>query len=347
MTDLFERRLRDAARAVPTPNAPDDLIQRVVAERSAGRRIDLPVGERNSSRHRGRRFSASAMIAIAASIVAVIALSWWRLASRAPLSPDDSLSSAGGFLVSAAFAGEMPNSSSIQPLSGVDGTRIIPRRYEYRIRYVDSTGRSTPGGGGSVTLSHANVGDVAAWRVILAGEQTDGGQLRTLSETLFVRRGDLAPLSRAVHIRPYRRYSEINIVQRFVGDSVLGEMTTDGGVRRPIARYLPPERGPYVSDAIALVALAGVPLSPGWSRAMSVPGWAVIPTDVLYPITLHVIGEERIETPTGVFDCWKVSVVVGQQRRIEWVRKTDGVALRSYDPVATPNGHRQYDLVNP
>ena len=139
----------------------------------------------------------------------------------------------------------------------------------------------------------------------------------------------------------------VGIFACFVPDSVLGEMTTDGGVRRPIARRLPAERGPYVSDAIALFALAGVPMSADWSRTMSVPGWAVIPTDVLYPVTLRVIGEERIATPTGVFDCWKVSVVVGRQRRIEWVRKTDGVALRSYDEVPTPNGHRQYDLVNP
>ena len=42
-------------------------------------------------------------------------------------------------------------------------------------------------------------------------------------------------LSRAVHVRPYLRYSSINIAQRFTADSVLGEMTTDGGVRRPIA----------------------------------------------------------------------------------------------------------------
>jgi hypothetical protein len=68
---------------------------------------------------------------------------------------------------------------------------------------------------------------------------------------------------------------------------------------------------------------------------------------VFYPVTLRVIGEERITTPAGAFDCWKLSVVAGRQRRVEWVRKSDGLALRSYDEAATPRGRRQYDLLNP
>jgi hypothetical protein len=43
MTDLFEQRLRDAARSLPTPDAPPSLIERVLAERASGTRSILPV----------------------------------------------------------------------------------------------------------------------------------------------------------------------------------------------------------------------------------------------------------------------------------------------------------------
>ena len=45
MSDSFEQRLRDAARAVPTPDAPNGLIERVVAERAGGRRVTLPTAQ--------------------------------------------------------------------------------------------------------------------------------------------------------------------------------------------------------------------------------------------------------------------------------------------------------------
>jgi hypothetical protein len=348
MTDLFDRRLRDAARAIPTPDEPDDLIERVLAERGTGRRIVLPTDLGDTGPSRARQFVRPAIISIAAAVAAIAMLFVLQPRPRASLTANDTISSTGGFLVSTAFAEQRSRSPTVPRLSGVDGARIVPRQYEYRIQFVDSAGGVTPDGGGSLTVSAATVGGTPAWRIALTVQQTEGGgQRRTTAETLFVSRGDLEPLARAVHVRPYLRFNAINIAQRFVGDSVLGEMTTDGGIRRPIAQRLPAEFGPFIADVIAPLALVGVPLSLDWSRSMSVPGWAVVPTDVFYPVTLRVIGEERITTPAGAFDCWKLSVVAGRQRRVEWVRKSDGLALRSYDEAATPRGRRQYDLLNP
>ena len=72
-----------------------------------------------------------------------------------------------------------------------------------------------------------------------------------------------------------------------------------------------------------------------------------MPNDAFYPMSLRVVGEERIATPSGEFDCWKLFVTAGKQRRTEWVRKSDGVALRSVDHALTDKGQRQYVLLNP
>jgi hypothetical protein len=124
-------------------------------------------------------------------------------------------------------------------------------------------------------------------------------------------------------------------------------MTTDGGVRRPIARRLPAQFGPYLSDAYAPLALVGVPLAVGKTMALSIVGWAVVPMDVFYPVTLRVTGEERLAMASGTYDCWKIDVTAGRHHRIEWVRKSDGLGLRSLDTSPGPNGQRRFELLNP
>ena len=83
--------------------------------------------------------------------------------------------------------------------------------------------------------------------------------------------------------------------------------------------------------AMAPLALSGVQLASGMTASLSLIGWAVVPMDVFHPVTLQVIGEERIATATGSYDCWKLEVIAGADRRIEWVRKSDGLGLRSDD----------------
>lgn len=345
MTDSFEDRLRTAARSAPTPPPPAGLMDRVLAERAAGDRIILPT-EASRRRMFGRGFAFGVLVAAAAALVAILTIP--RSMHRADSSAVDATGFSDGLFVSTAHAEQPPVAPQAPPLRGVDGSKIVARSYSYQLQYVDTAGHVTPDGGGSVIVADAgSISGDPAWRVVLNAEQTEEGQRRTASETLFVAKRTLEPLSRVVHVRPYLRFSAINIAQRFTSDSVLGEMTSDRGIRRPIAQRLPAQFGPFMSDAIAPLSLAGVPLSRGWSAGLSVIGWAVVSRDVFYPATLRVIGEERISTPTGGFDCWKIAVSAGHQRRIEWVRKSDGLGLRSYDEAATPKGHRQYELLNP
>jgi hypothetical protein len=234
-------------------------------------------------------------------------------------------------------------------VTGVDAGLFGGRRLEYRIQFVDSAGRVTPDGDGLVTLAEAQYEGTPAWRVVHVAHTTaSSGQRRTTAETLYVTRRDLRILARAIHEAPYRGYNQITIRQRFVGDSVVGEMSTDGGVRRPIARQLPDTFSPYLSDALAPLGLVGVRLSPDWRGSVSIVGWAVVPSDAFYPVTLRVVGEEKLSTSAGLVDCWKLRVSANQEQRTEWVRKSDGIALRSRDESPpTAKGRREFILLNP
>ena len=352
MTDLFEQRLRDAARSLPTPDAPPSLIDRVLAERASGNRSILPVA--SPPRAFGRWRSAT-IVAFAAGVAAVAVMMVSRADPRSPsLAAADSVSSIEQFFVRGvfpanAFAQTPPPAPGAPPVVGIDGTALSARRYEYRIQYVDTSGRVTPDGDGVVSLTEAQYNGVPAWLVTHVARMTaSSGQQRTTAETLHVTRKDLRLLARAVHEAPYRRYSQITIRQRFVGDSVVGEMSTDGGVRRPIARQLPVAFGPYLSDALAPLGLVGVRLSPDWRGSLSIVGWAVVPNDVLYPVTLRVVGEEKLSTSTGLVDCWKLRISAPPEQRTEWVRKSDGLALRSRDESPpTAKGRREFVLLNP
>jgi len=350
MTDLFDQRLRNAARAIPVPIAPASLIDRVISERAGGGRIALPVDPPASRR---LQVGVVSLLLAAAVIVVATFVSVPRHRSTAPFGETDAVSSvwqafiSAGVLPRSAFAQISIATPTAPPLATMNGVALRPGLHTYRIQWIDSLGRTAPVGEGTIRIVDAVVDGAPVWRVEHVVRLTDDGQRRTEQETLYVTRRELRPLSRLVQVIPYRRFSQITIRQQFVGDSILGEMTTDGGVRRVIARRLPPTFGPYLSDALAPFALEGVPLSSRWRASVSIVGWAVVPNDVFFPATLEVIGEERLKTTSGSFDCWKLRAIAGPERRTEWVRKSDGVALRSLDETPSAKGRREFVLLDP
>jgi hypothetical protein len=348
MTDLFEQRLRQAAQSLPVPEAPAGLIDRVIAERAAGERYLVRL---STSRSRKSRWLYAGLIAAGLFAVGIVLTSRTKQheASVGVDAPSSvaRLFTSTGVAPTEAFAQAPPESPGAPPLTNVDASSLGGRHFQYRIQFVDTTGRVTPDGDGEIQISAAQYGTTPAWRIHHIARMAPGGQPRVEEETLYVSRQDLRPLWRVVRQTPYLRYSHISIRQRFVGDSVLGIMSTNT-VRRPIAQSLPTTFAPYLFDAIAPVALSGVPLSREWRASVSIVGWAVMPNDIFVPVTLRVIGEETLTIGSKTFDCWKVAIVTRTERRIEWVRKSDGIALRSLDDgTRGPKGRREFVLVNP
>jgi hypothetical protein len=283
-----------------------------------------------------------------------------RSALPTGLADGDTLSSdASSFFVSAlspavAIAQTPPRRQgpALARVSGVDGSRLRAVRLVYLRRWTDSAGRVHEDGRNVLRISPDTAAGVAAWRIedSWTGASGPRGE-RTEVETLFVARRDLRLLQRAVHVAPYSGYGQINIEQRFIGDSVRGQMTAEGGGRpraeRPIAQYLPPSFGPYVTDALGPLLLSTVRVGARWSGSVSLAGWAVLPRDVFYPIEMRVAGEERITVPAGTFDCWRISVALSGADRTYWIRKSDGrgVLVRDESQRAT-RGVRDIVLVD-
>jgi hypothetical protein len=320
------------------------VIDDVIAHRAAGERVILPAAPPP------RRRTSWFPVAIAAGIL-LAGLILRQHPAPLPLGVDassrlafDYTSVGAGLFPRAAFASTPQAAPSAPPLAGVNALSLGGRHFEYRVQYVDTNGKTTPDGEGSIRIEPATLANEPVWRVEHRASLSVGSQHRIIGETLHVTRRELRPLTRRVHQSPYLRYNDITITQRFMNDGVYGEMTSDGDVRQSIAQKLPTAFGPYVSDALAPIALAGVPITADWRASVSMLGWAVREYDVFYPVTLRVIGSERYRA----FDCWKIRVVAGTQQRTEWVRKSDGIALRSVDEAPPGSrGRREFVLIDP
>src|ERR1051325_5655324 len=114
MNDLFEQQLRDAARRAPAPDAPPDLIQRVIAARAAGERIILPAEPALPRRSNSRLIGG---FAVAASLAGAAVLFLPTVFHRATTTP----TSSDGFFVSTALAEQTSNEPTAPPLVGLTG----------------------------------------------------------------------------------------------------------------------------------------------------------------------------------------------------------------------------------
>jgi hypothetical protein len=122
------------------------------------------------------------------------------------------------------------------------------------------------------------------------------------------------------------------------GDSLQGTMASEiRHTRTRIARRLPPGEGPYLAgESSPLLLFQAVELHPGWRARIALLGWGSVTTDLMYPISLRVIGQRRLRGPLGTAECWLVEAAFGRRTRTLWVRKRDGVTLLSRD--ITPTG---------
>jgi len=69
-------------------------------------------------------------------------------------------------------------------------------------------------------------------------------------------------------------------------------------------------------------------------------------SDLVYPVSLAVTGEERIRIPAGAFDCWRLSLSDMRHERTLWVRKTDQLPILLRDTTRTPGQVREAVLVS-
>ncbi len=319
----FTQRLSSAVATSPPPVPDDGILVRALASRARGDRCIVGgPAEMTASFHPGPWLLSAGTVVGVAAIIAFALVS----------------GPAGGDyrgVNELLLAGLTPRSAEAAQGVTAGGAlthRLRPIATTYRRRIIDrATGLKTEWGLFDVRITPSPA--QKAW-VITSGWREienipDMQKARAWTESVTVADPSLAPIRRIVHVTPYRRWAGIYIDQYFRGDSVIGQMSLDQDpMRRPIARDIRAARGRLIaSDALSPFWLMGVPLVRGTAIDGSVLGWAVVPNDVVLGVRMEVIGSERIETPAGTFDCWKLSISVGKDTHYHWVRKTDHLGV--------------------
>jgi anti-sigma factor RsiW len=335
---IFTRSLREALASLPPEPSPDAaLIDRVLAERRAGDRSVLPTADDYQPAVR-RRISLPVLATSAAAVLVfsvVLHYRPWATEQHSATTPGgvarktsppltEEFAVSEFFVPRSAFASEPNPSDSSRPLS-LDGARLRPATIKYAQFERRSGGVRRQIATESVELTATRIDGRDAWRVLQRRKIGDTVHV----ETLYADRATLRTLGRTIRVQPYLRYAGITVRQRLVGDSLTGWMQTDSGLGRPIARHLLPRYAPYLSDALAPMLLGATTLDRDWRGSFSILGWAVRNGDVSFPVRLRVVGDERVTTPAGTFDCWKVAVDASIGMQMYWVRKSDGIGARA------------------
>ena len=331
--DAIGPELRD----LPVPPPRNDVLQRILASREAGARVILPDGRPMVDRAPTRGVVALFVAVVLLLLVPFARNTFVRSRGGEPSAREESAAS-GWLAGSVAFAQTDPDTRRLAmvPVRFAYPERLRPVTLQYQRIWRDSNSRIRGRGTGAVTLQPDSVDRTPAWRLVSQNSGTRDSRAFTTVDSVYVARADLRLLRRVVVEMPYSRYEQIRIAQQFRDDSILGHMNARGADAspdgRPIARRLPPSAIPLIADALAPVLFGAVDLHPAWRGAMSLVGWAVIDRDVQVPVAMQLDGDEVVSVPAGTFACWRLTVLYAGHTLHYWVRKSDGLGVRSLQP---------------
>ena len=146
-----------------------------------------------------------------------------------------------------------------------------------------------------------------------------------LAESLYVAKGTLEPAHRVVHT------ADMDITTNYTRDSILTSFEGDSGGGAHVATTN--ERGAVGNIYWIEPLLASLPLAPGWKGSASTV--FVGPHDQAHVVLdLWVTGQDSLLVPDGTFDCWTLTLQVGETQEHLWVRKSDKLMLKMDTPVS-------------
>lgn len=330
----FAEAIRPELRSLAVPSPGADLIQRILASRESGTRVILP--DINESRSGAPRRLLIPAAIVAALLLLALPFRWLPQQQASDASSLARIANEwlpGSVVFAQINATRTPGRIAPMMLSRPENLR--PMRLEFLRTWRDSTSKETGRVTGLITVERATTEGVPSWRIVARNQGNRDGKGVLAVDSTIIARDNLRLLSHTAIERPYSRYDVIRIDQRFRGDSIVGQMRANGSkispARRPIARKLNNANGPYIIDPLAPIILGAVNLHAGWTGRASLVGWAVKDDDVFMPIDLRVDRAERIKVPAGEFECWRLTINFGGRSLTYWVRKSDGVGVRSVE----------------
>jgi len=197
---------------------------------------------------------------------------------------------------------------------------LKPSKLTYVARLF-SQGQAHRLGWRTLELSNATFEGKDVW--LLAEKRTVNTVV--LAESLYVAKGSLEPVHRVVHT------ADMDISTNYTRDSILTSFGGDSGGDVRVA--IPNERDLIGNIYWIEPMLASLPLAPGWKGSATTE--FVGPHDhARVVLDLSVTGQDSLLVPDGNFDCWTLTLQVGETQEHLWVRKSDKVLLKMDTPVA-------------
>jgi hypothetical protein len=216
--------------------------------------------------------------------------------------------------------GHAAQSSPVAPLLTPANVKLKPSKIIYVARLF-SEGQAHKLGWRTLELSETTYEGKPVWLLV------ESRKVNTveLAESLYVAKVSLEPVHRVVHT------ADMDITTHYTHDSILTSFEGDSGGGVKVA--VPNERNLVGNIYWIEPLLPSLPLAPGWKGTATTV--FVGPHDhARVAMQLAVVGEDSVLAPDGKFDCWKVTLQVGQTEEHLWVRKADGVMIKEDTPVA-------------
>lgn len=222
-----------------------------------------------------------------------------------------------------------------------DGGSLAPVVLTYQAM-LHQGGRTRQLGERSVQLARTTYAGLSAWEIV----ETRGAGANAAVDTLVADFITLSPLHWGAMqpmpglgggIQPVGA----RIAAEFRSDTMIGVMSSPAG-RRSLVVALQP--GAYVTAAHFEVALRGLPIAaPNWRDSTWLMVSGVGQTSSI-AASLAVIGEEKLLTTAGTFDCWVVALTTDLGRTQYWVSKADRIVVQSMQVVPETGALLQYQL---
>lgn len=220
-----------------------------------------------------------------------------------------------------------------------DGGALSPVVLTY-MATVQQGADTRPLGERSVQLTKSMYAGLSAWEII----ETRGAGTSAAVDTMVVDYLSLAPFHwGAVQPMPGGvggATAAARVSAEFRSDTMMGVMSSPAG-RRTIVAGLP--SGAWMTAAHFEVGLRGLPVAAGWRDST----WVIMTSlgkTTPVPAAISVVGEEKILTAAGSFECWVVNLTTDGGRTQYWVSKPDRIVVQSAQLVPETGALLQYQL---
>lgn len=293
--------LGDSLRSFPAPDPSPGLRGRIVASRTAGIRVILPIGDTQFN----WGFAIRVSIGIAAA--ALLAIGFF------PREQDDQegvASSANAFWWASEALAQEPGGKryvASYPVADVDRARFGGGQWVFQSRVIIDGFTTDTVTGDTLAIVARDYGGRAVWQIA----NRWGSRYFVSQDTLIVDRATLRPLRRAGAERRLQRPGAAPRAFEFPANTSIGPLllasVPAGYAGSQVRHSMRPALG-MIHYLFLVPVLQTLPIRDGWRGSVYVTWWSRGANPI--PLDVRVLGRETQTGPAGTFDCWKVELKV-------------------------------------